>query len=204
MKGLPVAIVGLALLVFITINTLTTHPRGAAGITPGERVPPFAVPTAPGNVQGAANIATHEDQGNAKHAACTVRGPGILNMCELYEKGPVVLALFVDSGGCENVLYDMQALKGAFPGVQFAGVAVAGERAATRELIAQHGLTFPVGLDKEATLGVVYKVSSCPQVSFIYPGGVMQSKALLNRPSLAVLRARVAALVAGARARGWR
>ncbi len=204
MKGLPVAIIGLVLLVFITINTLTTHPRGAAGITPGEHVPPFAVPTAPGNVQGAANIATHDNQGAAKHAACTVRGPGILNVCELYEKGPVVLALFVDSEGCEDVLYDMQALRASFPGVQFAGVALAGERAGTRELIARHGLTFPVGLDKEATLGEVYKVSSCPQVSFIYPGGVMQSKALLNRPSLAVLRARVAALVAGSRARGWR
>jgi hypothetical protein len=203
--GSAVAVVGLVLLAFITINTLTTHPRGADGIVPGERVPPFAVPTALGNVQGDANIATHNNDGSAgTHAACTVRGAGILNVCELYEKGPVVLALVVDSGGCEDVLYDMQALKASFPGVRFAGVALAGERAATRQLIAAHGLTFPVGLDKEATLAEIYKVSSCPQVSFVYPGGVMQSKALLTRPSRAVLRARIAALVAGAKARGWR
>jgi hypothetical protein len=33
---------------------------------------------------------------------------------------------------------------------------------------------------------------------------VVQSKALLERPARAVLRARIAALVAGAKARGWR
>ena len=45
---------------------------------------------------------------------------------------------------------------------------------------------------------------SCPQVSFAYPGGVVQSKALLERPAPATLRARVSELVQAARARGWR
>jgi hypothetical protein len=205
MRGLPVAIVGLVLLAFITINTLLTHPRGADGIVPGERVPPFAVPLANGNVQGDANIATHANDGSAgRRPACNVRGAGILNVCELYERGPLVLALVVDSGGCEGVLDDMQALMGSFPGVGFVGVAIGGERASVRRLIAAHGLGFPVGLDKDAALAQVYKVSSCPQVTFVYPGGVVQSRALLNRPVRAVLRARIAELVAGAKTRGWR
>ena len=41
-------------------------------------------------------------------------------------------------------------------------------------------------------------------MSFAYPGGVVQSKALLERPALATLRARVSELVRAARARGWR
>jgi hypothetical protein len=205
MKGLPVAIVGLVLLAFITLNTLMTHPRGADGIAPGERVPPFAVPLATGNVAGDANIATHANEGSAgKHPACSVRGAGILNVCELYERGPLVLALFVDEGGCGGVLDDMQALMGSFARVGFAAVAIGGERAGVRRLIASHGLGFAVGLDRDAVLAQLYKVSSCPQVSFVYPGGVVQSKALLRRPARAVLGARIAQLVAGARARGWK
>jgi hypothetical protein len=205
MKGLPVAIVGLVLLAFITLNTILTAPRGADGIAPGERVPPFALPLARGNVQGDANIATHANDGSAgRRPACAVRGAGLVNICQLYERGPVVLALFVDAGSCPGVLDDMQALAASFPGVSMAAVAIKGERAAVRRLVASHGLGFPVGLDRDGVLAQVYKVSSCPQVTLAYPGGAVQSKALLKRPARAVLRARIAALVAAAKAQGWR
>ena len=199
------AIVGLALLVFITLNTVLTAPRGADGIAAGERVPPFALPLATGNVQGDANIATHANDGSAgRRPACSVRGAGLMNICQLYEHGPVVLALFVDSGSCPGVLDDLQALASSFPGVSMAAVAIKGERAAVRHLVSSHGLRFPVGLDRDGVLAQLYKVSSCPQVTLVYPGGVVQSKALLKRPARAVLRARIAALVVGAKARGWR
>jgi hypothetical protein len=61
-----------------------------------------------------------------------------------------------------------------------------------------------VGIDKDGVLASLYKVFSCPQVDFAYPGGVVQSKALLGGSSQAKLRARVSALVAASRARGWR
>ncbi len=205
MKGAaPVAVVGLVLLAFITLNTVLTAPRGADGIAPGERVPPFALPLATGNVKGDANIATHANDGSAgRRPACSVRGVGLMNVCELYERGPLVLALIVDSGSCPGVLDDMQALAHAFPGVGLASVVIQGERAAVRRLVVSHGLRFPVGLDRDGVLAQLYKVSSCPQVSFVYPGGVVQSKALLKRPARGVLRARIAALVAAAKARGW-
>jgi len=206
MKGArPVAVVGLVLLAFITLNTVLTAPRGADGIAVGERVPPFAVPLATGNVVGDANIATRADDGSAgRRPACTVRGVGLLNVCQLYERGPLVLALIVDAGSCPGVLDDMQALAHTFPGVSMAAVAIKGERAAMRRLVISHRLGFPVGLDRDGVLAQLYKVSSCPQVSFVYPGGEVQSKALLKRPALSVLRARIAALVLAARARGWR
>jgi hypothetical protein len=202
--GRYATVLGLVLVGLIVLNTLLTKPRGADGIVPGERVPPFAVPLAKGTLEGDANVATHADDGSAgSRPACSVRGPRIMNVCELYEGRPLVLALFVDSGSCPAVLDQMQALAPAFPGVRFAAVAIGGEHGALRRLMAAQGLTLPLGIDRDGVLTVLYKVSSCPQVNFIYPGGVVQSRALLEAPSQGVLRARVAALVAGARARGW-
>lgn len=203
--GRYVAVVGLVLIALITLNTVLTHPRGASGITPGERVPPFATPLALGNLEGDANVATRAGEGSAgKRPACSVRGAPILNVCQLYEHGPLVLALFVNADSCPAILDDMQRLAPSFPGVSFAAVAIRGERGALRRLIAAHRLTFPVGIDRDGILTELYKVSNCPQVTFAYPGGVVQSRALLTRAPVATLRARVAALVAGARARGWR
>jgi hypothetical protein len=201
--GRYVILIGLVLVAFASAAPRLTAPRGADGIVPGERVPPFAVPLVTGSLKGAADVAPRAGEG-AAHAACNERGAQILNVCELYEQGPVVLALFVDGGSCPAVLDEMQALAPAYPGVRFAAVSIKGERAALRRLVAGHGLRFPVGLDEEGVLTVLYKVSSCPQVNFVYPGGVVQSRVLLQTPSPAVLRARVQSLVAGARARGWR
>lgn len=195
----------LVILALITLNTILTPSNGLAGVAPGARLPPFAVPLAGGNLQGDANIATRPNEGSAgRRPACTVRGPQILNVCQLYEQGPVVLALFVDSGGCTGILDDMQALVPRFPGVRFAGVSIKGERAQMRALVRSHGLSFPIGIDSDGALPAPYKMASCPQVTFAYPGGVVQGRALLSRPPLAALRARVEELVAGARARGWR
>jgi hypothetical protein len=202
--GRYIAVAGLLIVALIAINTVLTRPNVASGIEPGHRMPPFAVPLALGGLVGDANVATGPHQGAAGHVpACTVRGPEILNVCQLYEQGPVVLALFVDGGSCPAILSDMQALAPSFPGVRFAGVAIKGSRGPLRRLMRSHGLSLPVGIDRDGVLAGLYKVASCPQVTFAYPGGVVQSSALLARPSSATLRARVSELVAAARARGW-
>jgi hypothetical protein len=201
--GRWVGVLALVILALITLNTVLTKPIGATGIAPGAQLPPFAVPLATGDLQGAANVATHADDGAAKRPACLVRGPRILNLCQLYEGGPVVLALFIDEGACPRILAEMQALVPAFPGVRFAAVSIKGDRGDLRTLVRKRGLSFPVGIDEEGTLVALYKVASCPQVTFAYPGGVAQGRAFLLTPSLAKLRARVNVLVAGARARGW-
>ena len=193
----------LFLVVLITINTIVTKPNGAKGIARGAPVPPFAVPLVTGNLVGNADVATRPNQGAEGNVpACQARGPEILNICELYERGPVVLALFIYSASCEAVLGDMQAIAPSFPGVQFAGVAIKGDRRALRSLLRKHGIAFPVGLDEEGILARSYKLASCPQLNFILPGGVVQSAAMLSRPARDTLRARVAELVAAARARG--
>jgi AhpC/TSA family len=200
-----VGLLVIVILVLITINTIVTKPNGVKGLAPGERMPPFAVPLALGSLTGDADTARNADEGSAGRVpACKERGPQILNACQLYEGAPVVLALFVDGGSCPSVLREMQALSHSFPGVRFAAVAIKNSHAQIRKLIRSRGLTMPVGLDSDGALAALYKVATCPQVTFAYPGGEVQSKALLTNPGRAALRQRVSALVAASRARGWK
>jgi hypothetical protein len=199
--GRYVALLAIVILVLITINTIATKPNGAGGLAPGTALPPFAVPLALSSLNGDADIATRPDEGAAgRIPACDLRGPRILNVCELYEHLPLVLALFVDGGSCPQILGDMQKLSGEFPHVNFAAVAIRGGRAELRRLVRSRGLTFPVGVDSDGSLAALYKVASCPQVTFALPGGKVQSPALLSRPAPAVLRSRVQELVAVAQA----
>ncbi|HEX4186484.1 MAG TPA: hypothetical protein VHY83_01180 [Solirubrobacteraceae bacterium] len=203
--GRYVGLLGVLIVVLALLNAALSKHNGASGLEPGRRLPPFAVPLATGNLPGQANVATTADQGAAgRKPACSVRGPQILNICQLYESGPVVLALFVDSGSCPAILGDMQALVRPFPGVRFAAVALGGDRSSVRGAIRARGVSFPVGIDGDGALLGLYRDATCPQVTFAYPGGVVQSRALLTRPSQAALRARVQTLLAGSEQRGWR
>jgi hypothetical protein len=201
--GRYVALLAIVVLVGITINTISTKPNGGAGIPPGQKFAPFAAPLALGNLSGDVNIATTADEGSAGRVpACSVRGPQVLNICQLYERGPVVLALFVDGGSCPQVLSEMQTIAREFPQVSFAAVAIKGGTSGVRKLIRQRGLTFPVGLDRDGALAALYKVASCPQLTFATRGGAAQGRAMLDRPSVAELRARVRELVAATKPAG--
>lgn len=192
-------------LVGIIAITLFGSKIDVKGIAPGARIPPFAAPLALGSLHGDVNVATHAGQGQAgDRPACSVRGAQVLNVCQLYEGAPLVLALFIDSASCNGVLRQLQTISAEFPQVRFAAVAIKGETAAVRSLVRSEGLTFPVGLDRDGILVELYKLATCPQISFVYPGGVVQSAAMLSTPRPQLLRARVAALLADARARGWR
>lgn len=201
--GRYVGLLALVILVLITINTLVTKPNGARGVEPGHTIPPFAAPLATGGLTGDVNVARHAGEGSAGHVpACTVQGPGVLNVCALYRGRPLVLALFVNAGSCPAVLKQMQALAREFQGVSFAAVAIKGGRAALRTLVRKDGLSaVRVGFDSDGILASLYKMASCPQVSFVLPGGVVQSPALLASPARATLRRRVQELVLAAGAK---
>lgn len=198
-----VALLGLIALAAFTVHVALSPHKGSTAIHPGTHIPPFAAPYAIGGPPGEVDIATHANDGLAgKVAACQERGRGILNICQLYEGGPVVLALFFKAGSCPTVLTQMQQLASEFPRVHFAAVAVKDDASSTASLVRAKRLTFPVGVDAEGRLGQLYAMVSCPQVTFVYPGGMVQGSSLLNTPSLATLRARVQELVAASRARG--
>jgi hypothetical protein len=195
---------GLILLVLVGASFLLDGGAGSSGVQAGQPAPPFALPLVTGNVPGDANVAKHANEGSAgARPACSVRGAGLLNLCQLYEGAPLVLALFIEAGSCPGILDQLQALAPSFPGVRFAGVVIAGDRSQMRKLVNSHHLTLPVGIDSDGAVGQLYRVLSCPQLTFIYPGGIVQGKPLLSAPSRSALRARIAQLVAGSRAREW-
>jgi hypothetical protein len=190
--GRYVGALAILIVALIAINTLLTTPNGSTGLPPGKPLPPFAVPLATGSLNGDANIATRPNEGGAGRVpACSVRGPEVLNICALYERGPVVLVLFANGDRCPRVLDTLSH-------------ALRGNRGDLRRLVAAHRWPFPVGWDRDAALVNLYRDAVCPQLTFAYPGGIAQGRALLRAPTLAALRARLSLLVSQSRARGWR
>jgi hypothetical protein len=196
-----IAVIGLIALFAFALYTTLSRRTAVSGVPAGQRLPPFAAPLALGGPNGDVNVATRPHQGSAGgRPACEVRGTGILNICQLYEQGPVVLALFLDGGSCPNVLRGLQRLAPSFPQVRFAAVAVKAQAKPIAQLVRKLGLGYPVGFDRDGVLGALYQMQGCAQVTFARPGGVVQGKPLLEQPSDALLRARIDSLLGVSRA----
>ena len=108
--GWFLAIAAVALIVYVSLNTLRSDHVGSEGLKAGSRLPPFAAPLALGSLDGDVNVARKAGQGSAgDRPACSVRGPGILNSCELGERGPFVLAFMATRGAqCTRELDAME------------------------------------------------------------------------------------------------
>lgn len=144
----------------------------------GEPMPPFAAPLVRGDLDGDANIATRDDQGGAgARPACEVRGPQILNGCELAERGTVVLAFVAQAGRCLDQLRALEQLKREEPALQVAAVAIKGDRDELRFELDRRGITIPVGWDRDGALSAVYRVLACPQTTFADEGGAVRGTA---------------------------
>ena len=132
-----------------------------------------------------------------------MRGPRILNICQLWERGPVALAFFATRGTqCEDELDRLQALRGDFPAVQVAAVAIRGSRGDVRQDVRARGWRFPVGYDRDGVLANSYGVAVCPQITLAYTGGIVRTN-LIGEISTARLRAELRRLVSGSVQRGW-
>jgi hypothetical protein len=201
-------IVGVAAVValgWISLNALRGEGGGGpTGVEPGTALPPFAAPLALSRLDGDANVARHADSGPAgQRPACGVRGPDVLNVCQLAERGPVVLAFLATRGGdCTGELDRLEALRRDFPGVQVAAVSIRGDRDDVRALIRRHGWGFPVGYDRDGALARIYGVAVCPQVTYAYPGGEVR-ETVIGEESEPALRERLTRLVERSEARGW-
>jgi len=190
-------VVGAAAIVLVLLLLVSTirhgTERGARGVPAGQVMPPFAVPTALGPVDGDANLATHAGEGQAgKRAACTVVGAGILNGCALRAGKPVVLAFFaIRSRDCVAQLDAMQRVAPQLPGVQLAAIAIRGDRGDLRALVRRHRWSFPVGYDRDGALSNAYHVQVCPQLTFARRGGrVVETTFGKLAPSELVVKAR--------------
>ncbi len=91
------------------------------------------------------NVATRPDSGSAgDRPACDVRGPEVVNSCQLLERGPLVLAFLATRGGdCTATLDDLQAVHERYPDLQVAAMAIRGDRGDLRKMIARARLDVP-------------------------------------------------------------
>lgn len=190
------------LLAYISLNTLRNTGAVSRGIEPGKRLPPFAAPLAAGPLDGDANIASGRDQGQrGTRAACSVRGPEILNSCALTRGAPTVLAFVATpEKRCAAQLDVIERVRSRFGGVRFAAIAARTDRAKLRKLIRTRGWTFPVGYDRDGAVFASYGIVDCPTITFAYPGGVAM-RTTVKPLSEARLSAVVTRLVAAAERR---
>ena len=167
--GWLVGVVGVVVLAYITVNSLRTEGMSPTGLERGTKLPPFAMPLATSASEADADIATRPDSGpEGKHPACSVRGPEILNVCELQERGPVVLAFVVtQSGDCARQVDVLDRVAARVPRVEFAAVAVREDRDRLRRLVRQRGWRVPVGYDNDGAVANLYGLGLvCPLLTF--------------------------------------
>lgn len=175
-----VGVVVVFAIAYITLNTLRTDAPGSRGVPAGSRLPAFAAPLASSKLEGDANLATRPDQGGqGKRPACSVRGPDIVNSCQLAETGPVVLAFTAArSKTCDRQIDVLQRIRSEYPDVQFAAVSIRGDRDDLRALIRDRGWTLPVAYDHDGGIANAFAVAICPTVTFAYRGGKVQGTSL--------------------------
>ncbi len=179
---------GLAILAYITYNTLTTPAGSSTGLAAGARMPPFAAPLVTSGLVGDANVARRAGQGAAgAEPACSVTDSRALNSCALERRGPVVLAFFAqDAGRCVATLDALEGVAARHPRVGVAAVAIRGDRGTLRALVRKHGWRFPVAQDRDGAVGNLYGVAICPTVVLAYRGGVVLRTALGTHETTAV------------------
>jgi hypothetical protein len=203
-SGWLVAAVLFAFVVYVSLNTLRSDHANSEGLKAGTKVPPFAAPLALGDVVGDVNVARKAGEGAAGHRpACSVRGRGILNSCQLAERGPFVLAFLATRGTrCTRELDRLETVRARHPRVQVAAVSIRGDRGDLRDLVRRHGWGFPVAYDSDGILANLYGVAVCPLLTYALPGGVVHDTSVGELDD-AGLERRLTGLERAARARGW-
>jgi len=163
-----VGVAAVLALAYITFNTLGTDAPGSRGVPNGEKLPPFAVPLALSSLDGDAQVDPAK--------ACRVRGPQVLNSCQLAERGPVAIAFFATkSDRCERQIDTVERVRRRFPDIGFAAVSVRGDRKEVRRQTRERGWGMPVGYDHDGAVTNAYAVAICPTITFARRGGKVVS-----------------------------
>jgi hypothetical protein len=174
-----VGVAALLALAYITFNTLGTDAPGSRGVPTGEKLPPFAVPLALSSLDGDAQVDPAK--------ACRVRGPRVLNSCQLAERGPVAIAFFATkSQRCERQIDVIDRVRRRFPDIGFAAVSVRGDRDEVRRQARRRRWGLPVGYDHDGAVTNAYAVAICPTITFAARNGrvVSTSFSLLGEAAL--------------------
>jgi hypothetical protein len=184
--SLFVGLAFLALVIIAFVNMVTTRNPGTLGLDEERSylpLPEFAVPAAAGSLEGDANIAQDDCEtsqlpcpaGDRRTPACHVRGPGVIRVCDFFDR-PLVLSFWFTRGGdCEGQQDVVNAVYGRYRGrVNFLSLDVRDDRGTVRDLIRDRGWRMPVGYDHDGAVSNIYRVGGCPSFVFAYPGVLLE------------------------------
>jgi hypothetical protein len=169
--SIAVGVLFLGFVVFAGINSLSNDSSGPGGLEEGGRLPAFAAPSATGSLEGDSNV--------DRKQACKVRVPGAIRICDYFDRPLVLIAWFSKCGGhCEPVLDAVERVRGRFPGVAFVGLDIRDSKENARKAVVENQWGFPMAVDRDGAVGILYSVGVGPTTFFAYPGGILAAKAL--------------------------
>jgi thiol-disulfide isomerase/thioredoxin len=174
-----------ALIVFALLNTLRTEEGGllGAGEERGVAAPQFAVPAVLGPLEGDANVFQDDCESSRlpgpaeerRTPACEVRGPGVIRVCDFFDRPLVISFWFSRGGDCLPSQDLVDRVASRYRGrVNFLSVDIRDDREEVRALIRDRGWRIPVGYDADGAVSNIYRVGVCPTVAFLYPGGIIR------------------------------
>lgn len=171
-------VVGVAAVILIAVVGLNSLPNAGEGIRgprTGEVIPAFAAPSATGPVDGDVNLKQGPDDKRFRNKtpACDVHEPGVVNICDLRARGPVVLTFIGVPGAkkCEAQLDRVDRIAPEFKGVTFLGVVSGRDKKTVARLVERHGWKEPVAVDQRGDLFTLYRAAICPTIVFAHRGG---------------------------------
>jgi len=145
-------------------------------------LPEFAVPAAGGGLEGDANIAQDDCSSSRlpcppearRVAACQVREPGAIRVCDLFDRPAVISFWFSKGGDCIAQQDVVDRVYARYRGrVRFLSLNVHDDRESVRDLVRDHGWRMPVGYDRDGAVASLYRVGGCPTFAYVYPGGTL-------------------------------
>jgi hypothetical protein len=163
-------VVGVAFILVVIVagaNALRNSGEGYQGVPAGKQLPPFAAPLAANGPENDVNLAPDK--------ACTVRGPGVFNICDQRAKQPIAMTFVANATrGCEDQLDRVERVRREFPGVAFVSVISKRDVGDARELAGDRGWAGQtVIVDRDAQLFNLYGIGDCPTTVFARRGGVV-------------------------------
>lgn len=191
-----------------TVNSDNDRTLGLEKLEARWPLPEFAVPNAAGRLEGDANVAQDDCEtapapcpaGARRTAACRIRTPGAIRVCDLFDRPLVLSFWFAHGGNCVEQQDVVSRVYGRYRGrVNFLSLDIRDDRDAVRELIRHRGWKMPVGYDRDGAVASLYRVGGCPTFAYAYPGGTLQ-EASIGELTGAQLEARIRALLRATRA----
>jgi thiol-disulfide isomerase/thioredoxin len=162
-----VGVVAVAVVAVVTVNSLRTEGPGSRGLAAGG--------TLPGS-RSRSRSRTWRATRTCPTAPATCAGPDVLNVCELTERGPLVLGFFAEpSDRCDDEIDVLDRLGRRLPDVRFAAVAIRGDRDDLRRRVRERGWTLPVGHDRDGAVANLYGVAVCPAITLARDGRVVRT-----------------------------